>query len=71
MQSVWDYQRGMNLMNKGFTLTSRNGSKLSISKSIINTKQKSYDVLVNNGKDNIWYKVGIIRDIDKLNEVFN
>lgn len=58
-------------MNKGFTLTSYNGSKLSISKSVINTKQKSYDVLVNNGKDNIWYKVGIIRDIDKLNEVFN
>ena len=58
-------------MNKGFTLTSSNGSKLSISKSVINTKQKSYDVLVNNGKDNIWYKVGIIRDIDKLNEVFN
>lgn len=58
-------------MSKGFTLTSYNGSKLSISKSVINTKQKSYDVLVNNGKDNIWYKVGIIRDIDKLNEVFN
>lgn len=58
-------------MNKGFTLTSYNGSRLSISKSIINTRQKSYDVLVNNGKDNIWYKVGIIRDIDKLNEVFN
>lgn len=58
-------------MDKGFTLTSYNGSKLSISKSIINTKQKSYDVLVNNGKDNIWYKVGIIRDIEKLNEVFN
>lgn len=58
-------------MNKGFTLTAYNGSKLSISKSVINTKQKSYDILVNNGKDNIWYKVGIIRDIDKLNEVFN
>lgn len=58
-------------MSKGFTLASYNGSRLSISKSIINTKQKSYDVLVNNGKDNIWYKVGIIRDIDKLNEVFN
>lgn len=58
-------------MNKGFTLTSHNGSKLSISQSVINTKQKSYDILINNGKDNIWYKVGIIRDIDKLNEVFN
>ena len=59
------------LMSKGFTIISRNGSKLSISKSVINTKQKSYDVLVNNGKDNIWYKVGIIRDIDKLNRIFN
>lgn len=58
-------------MNKDFTLISHNSGKLSISKSVINTKQKSYDVLVNNGKDNIWYKVGIIRDIDKLNEVFN
>ena len=58
-------------MTKGFTITNQNGSKLSVSKSIINTKQKSYDVMVNNGKDNIWYKVGIIRDIDKLNEVFN
>ena len=58
-------------MNKGFTLKSHNGSRLSVSKSVINTKQKSYDVLVNNGKDNIWYKVGVIRDIDKLNEVFN
>lgn len=58
-------------MTKGFTLTNQNGSKLSISKSVINKNQKSYDVMVNNGKDNIWYKVGIIRDIDKLNEVFN
>lgn len=58
-------------MTKGFTLTNQNGSKLSVSKSIINAKQKSYDVMVNNGKDNIWYKVGIIRDMDKLNEVFN
>lgn len=58
-------------MTKGFTLTNQNGSKLSVSKSVLNKKQKSYDVMVNNGKDNIWYKVGIIKDIDKLNEVFN
>ena len=58
-------------MTKGFTLTNQNGSKLSVSKSVINKNQKSYDVLVNNGKDNIWYKIGIIKDIDKLNEVFN
>lgn len=58
-------------MTKGFTLTNQNGSKLTVSKSVINKNQKSYDVMVNNGKDNIWYKVGIIRDIDKLNEVFN
>lgn len=58
-------------MTKGFTLTNQNGSKLSVNKSVINKNQKAYDVMVNNGKDNIWYKVGIIRDIDKLNEVFN
>lgn len=58
-------------MTKCFTLTNQNGSKLSVSKSVLNKKQKSYDVMVNNGKDNIWYKVGIIKDIDKLNEVFN
>lgn len=58
-------------MTKGFILINQNGSKLSVSKSVINAKQKSYDVLVNNGKDNIFYKVGIIKDIDKLNEVFN
>lgn len=58
-------------MTKGFTLTNQNGSKLSVSKSVINKNQKSYDVMVNNGKNNIWYKVGIIKDIDKLNEVFN
>lgn len=56
-------------MTKGFTLTNQNGSKLSVSKSVLNKKQKSYDVMVNNGKDNIWYKVGIIKDIDKLKEV--
>ena len=58
-------------MTKGFTLTNQIGSKLSVSKSVLNKKQKSYDVMVNNGKDNIWYKVGIIKDIDKLKEVFN
>lgn len=57
-------------MTKCFTLTNQNGSKLSVSKSVLNKKQKSYDVMVNNGKDNIWYKVGIIKDINKLNEVF-
>lgn len=35
-------------------------------------RQKSYDLMVNNNKDNIYYKVGIITDIDKLKEiVFN
>lgn len=58
-------------MTKGFTLTNQNGSKLTVTKSFANKKQKSYDVMVNDGKNNIWYKVGIIKDIDKLNEVFN
>lgn len=37
-------------MIKGFTLTTQNGNKLSVSKSVINKNQKSYDVMVNNGK---------------------
>lgn len=57
--------------SKGFTLTNQlNGSQLWITKAH-NPKQKSYEVLVSDGKQNVWYKVGIIRDIDKLNEILN
>lgn len=45
-------------------ITSPNGSKLSFGKSVFNKKQKSYDIMYNDGKDNCWYKIGIIRDID-------
>lgn len=59
------------MKSKGFILTNQlNGSQLWITE-VHNPKQKSYDVLVSNGKENVWYKVGIIRDIDKLNEILN
>lgn len=57
-------------MNKGFTLTFPNKSKLSFSKSVINPKQKSYDILFNDGNNNCWYKIGIIRDMDTLNKIW-
>lgn len=56
-------------MSKGFQLRSDNGTKMEFTK--LNPKQKSYDVLVKADSDNCWYKVGIIRDIDRLRKVFN
>lgn len=47
-------------------LKSSNGCMLAFEKSVFNKKQKSYDVMFNNGKDNCWYKIGIIRDIETL-----
>ena len=36
----------------------------------INPKQKSYDIMVNNGKDNNYYKIGILKDINSIEKVF-
>lgn len=51
-----------------FTI-STNGCRIDISPSVFNKKQKSYDVMVNNGKDNQWYKIGIIKDMDTLHKM--
>ena len=48
------------------SMKSPNGCVLAFQKSVFNKKQKSYDVMFNNGKDNCWYKIGIIRDMETL-----
>lgn len=51
-------------MSSPFILISPNGTKLHICKSVFNKKQKSFDVMFNNGKDNNWYKIGTIKDLE-------
>lgn len=48
-----------------------NGCRINIDKSWFDKRQKSYDVMINNGKDNCWYKIGIIRDIETLNKILS
>lgn len=55
-------------MSKGFQLRSDNGTIISFTK--LNPKQKSYDLLIKTIYDDCWYKVGIIKDIDKLRKAF-
>ena len=57
-----------NKISKGFQLTFPNGVILGFWKPLQKGK-KSYDLIINNGKDNIFYKVGNVTDIDKINEV--
>lgn len=56
-------------MSKGFSLKSDNGTIIEFTK--LNPKSKSYDMLVKTDTDECWYKVGIIRNIDKLRQAFN
>lgn len=56
-------------MDKGFQLRSDNGTIMEFTK--LNPKQKSYDILVKSDNDEYWHKIGIIRNIDKLRQVFN
>lgn len=55
---------------KGFQLTFPNGAILGFWHPL-RKGQKSYDLMINNGKDNYFYKVGNITDIDLINEVLN
>lgn len=55
--------------SKGFQLTFSNGTILGFWKSISNKKQKSYDLVISNGKDNCFHKVGTVKDIDSLKEI--
>lgn len=56
-------------MSKGFSLRSNDGTIIEFTK--LNQKSKSYDILVKINTDKCYYKVGIIRDIDKLRRAFN
>ena len=56
-------------MSKGFSLKSDNGTVIEFTK--LNPNSKSYDMLVKTDTDEYWYKVGIIRNIDKLKQAFN
>ena len=56
-------------MSKGFSLKSDNGTIIEFIK--LNPKSKSYDMLVKTDTDECRYKVGIIRNIDKLRQAFN
>ncbi len=53
----------------GFSLQFSNGCTLSFERPFYNSKQKSYSILFNDGKDNVWYKVGLIKDISVLNKL--
>ena len=55
---------------KGFQLTFPNGAVLGFW-SPLRKGQKSYDLMIKNIKDNCFYKVGNITDIDLINEVLN
>lgn len=56
-------------MSKGFSLRSDDGTIIEFTK--LNPKSKSYDMLVKTNTNECYYKVGIIRDIDKLRQAFN
>lgn len=56
--------------SKGFQFTFPNGAILGFWHPI-RAGQKSYDLMLNNGKDNCFYKVGNITNIDMINEVLN
>ena len=53
---------------KGFQFKFPNGAILGFW-APIRKGQKSYDLMVNDGKDNCFYKVGTIKDIDTLREI--
>lgn len=67
---VFDEYFGDKLQTKGFQLTFPNGAILGFWHPI-KKGQKSYDLMIGNGKDNCFYKVGTIKDIDTLRSMLN
>ena len=55
------------MSSKSFIMTFNTGQEIWVA-SPCNQKQKSYDLLVSSG-DNMYYKVGVVKDINKLREV--
>ena len=67
-QIIKELEEMVQQRSKGFQLTFPNGAVLGFW-SPLRKGQKSYDLMLNNGKDNCYYKVGNITDIDTINEV--
>lgn len=67
-QIVTELEEMIQQRSKGFQLTFPNGAVLGFW-SPLRKGQKSYDLVLSNGKDNCYYKVGNITDIDTINEV--
>ena len=67
-QTILELEKMIQQRSKGFQLTFPNGAVLGFW-SPLRKGQKSYDLMLNNGKDNCYYKVGNITDIDTINEV--
>lgn len=67
-QIVTELEEMIQQRSKGFQLTFPNGAVLGFW-SPLRKGQKSYDLMLSNGKDNCYYKVGNITDIDTINEV--
>ena len=69
-QIITEIEEMIQQRSKGFQFTFPNGAILGFWHPI-REGQKSYDVMLNNGKDNCFYKVGNITNIDMINEVLN
>lgn len=55
---------------KGFSLVMPNGYKLCFY-TPFDIRKKSYDILINNGIDNVYTKVGNLQDIETMEKVFD
>ena len=65
-----DLEKMIRQRSKGFQLIFPNGAILGFWHPI-RKGQKSYDLVLSNGKDNCFYKVGNITNIDAIREVLD
>lgn len=63
-----NFDKDIDVPNKSFQFRFPNGVVLGFWHPL-RKGQKSYDLMLNNGKDNCYYKVGNITDINSLYEV--
>ena len=63
-----NFEKDIDVPSKGFQFRFPNGAVLGFWFPL-RKGQKSYDLMLNNGKDNCYYKVGNITDINSLYEV--
>ena len=69
-QIITELEEMIQQRSKGFQFTFPNGAILGFWHPT-RTGQNSYDLMLNNGKDNCFYKVKNITNIDMINEVLN